>query len=156
VQTPQDTAPDTGAPTETDIKLVRKSFDLVVPVAGVAADMFYERLFYIAPSLRRLFPDDMTVQKHNLIIMIATAVHGLSDLDSLVPQLMELGARHVGYGVKDSHYKAAGEALIWTLERALANEFTANVERAWVRVYRLIAAAMQAGADEIATLQAAE
>lgn len=156
MQTPEMTAPDSGAPTETDIKLVRKSFDLVVPFAGLAADLFYDRLFYIAPSLRRMFPDDMTLQKHNLIIMIATAVHGLSDLDSLVPQLMELGARHAGYGVTDSHYKAAGEALIWTLERALANEFTPAVERAWVRVYRLIAAAMQAGADEIATLQAAE
>ena len=69
---------------------------------------------------------------------------------------MELGARHAGYGVKDSHYKAAGDALIWTLERVLANHFTPDVEQAWVRVYLLIAATMQAGADEVATMQAAE
>ena len=41
-----------------------------------------------------------------------------------------------------------GEALIWTLERGLANAFTPEVERAWVRVYLLMAATMQAGADE--------
>ncbi len=90
------------APTETDIKLVRKTFDLVVPIAGVAADLFYERLFYIAPSLRPMFPEDMRDQKRKLMVMLAMAVHSLTDLDALVPKLMELGARHVGYGVKDS------------------------------------------------------
>ena len=112
---------DNNAPTETDIALVRQTFDHVVPISGVAADMFYERLFYMAPSLRRMFPEDMRDQKRKLIMMLATAVHGLTDLDALVPQLMALGARHAGYGVKDYHYKTVGEALIWTLERGLAD-----------------------------------
>ncbi len=148
--------PDNNAPTATDIRLVRQTFDLVVPIAGVAADMFYERLFYMAPSLRRLFPGDMTDQKRKLMVMLAGIAHGLGDLDALVPQLLALGARHASYGVKDSHYKAVGDALIWTLERGLANAFTPDVERAWVRVYLLVAATMQAGADEVAVLQAAE
>ena len=148
--------PDNNAPTATDIRLVRQTFDLVVPIAGVAADMFYERLFYMAPSLRRLFPGDMRDQKRKLMVMLASTVQGLGDLDALVPQLLALGARHASYGVKDSHYKAVGDALIWTLERGLANAFTPDVERAWVRVYLLVAATMQAGADEVAVLQAAE
>jgi hemoglobin-like flavoprotein len=152
VQTPQTNT----APTETDIALVRRTFDLVVPIAGVAADLFYDRLFYIAPSLRTMFPADMRDQKRKLMVMLAAAVHGLTDLDTLAPKLMELGARHAGYGVQDSHYKAVGEALIWTLERGLADAFTPQVERAWVRVYLLIAATMQAGADEVRTMQAAE
>ena len=147
---------DNNAPTETDIALVRSTFDLVVPIAGVAADMFYERLFYMAPSLRPHVPDDMRDQKRKLMVMLARAVQGLGDLDTLAPQLMALGARHAGYGVKDPHYKAVGEALIWTLERGLANAFTPEVERAWVRVYLLVAATMQAGADEARTMQAAE
>jgi hemoglobin-like flavoprotein len=147
---------DFSAPTETDIKLVRETFDLVVPIADVAADMFYERLFYMAPSLRPMFPTNMQEQKRKLIVMLAMAVQSLTNLDALVPKLMALGARHVGYGVKDSHYKTVGEALIWTLERGLANAFTPEVERAWVRVYRLVAATMQAGADEVRTMQAAE
>ena len=147
---------DNNAPTENDIALVRKTFDLVVPIAGVAADMFYDRLFYMAPSLRGMFPDDMREQKRKLMVMLATAVHGLTDLDALAPKLMELGARHSGYGVKDYHYKTVGEALIWTLERGLADAFTPEVERAWVRVYLLVAATMQAGADEVTAMQAAE
>ena len=88
--------------------------------------MFYERLFYMAPSLRRMFPQDMREQKRKLMVMIATAVQGLDDLDTLVPQLKALGARHAGYGVKDTHYEIVGEALIWTLERGLADAFTAR------------------------------
>jgi hemoglobin-like flavoprotein len=147
---------DNNAPTETDLALVRSTFDLVVPIAGVAADMFYERLFYMAPSLRQMFPTDMRDQKRKLMVMLASAVQGLDNLDALAPQLMALGARHARYGVKDEHYKVVGEALIWTLERGLANAFTPEVERAWVRVFLLMAATMQAGADEAAAMQAAE
>jgi hemoglobin-like flavoprotein len=145
-----------NAPTAADVALVRQTFDLVVPIAGVAADLFYDRLFYMAPSLRPMFPTDMRDQKRKLMVMLAMAVNGLTDLDKLAPQLMTLGARHAGYGVKDTHYKVVGEALIWTLERGLANAWTPDVERAWVRVYLLVAATMQAGADEVATMQAAE
>ena len=53
------------APSATDLSLVRDSFDRVVPIAGVAADLFYDRLFYLAPSLRRLFPTDMRDQKRD-------------------------------------------------------------------------------------------
>jgi hemoglobin-like flavoprotein len=155
---PRDTAHETEAamPSATDIRLVRETFDLIVPISGVAADMFYERLFYMAPSLRRMFPDDMRDQKRHLMIMIAAAVQSLNDLDALVPQLMELGARHARYGVTDAHYKTVGETLIWTLERGLANAFTPEVEHAWIGVYLFLAAAMQAGADEARTLRAAE
>jgi len=147
---------DNTAPSATDIALVRKTFDLVVPISGIAADLFYERLFYLAPSLRAMFPADMRDQKRKLMVMLAAAVNGLENLDALAPVLMQLGARHAGYGVKDGHYKVVGEALIWTLERGLADAFTPQVERAWVRVYLLVAATMQAGADEVATMQAAE
>lgn len=147
---------DNNAPTAADIALVRRTFDLVVPISGVAADMFYERLFYMAPSLRHMFPEDMRDQKRKLIVMLAAAVNGLENLDALAPVLMQLGARHAGYGVKDHHYKTVGEALIWTLERGLADQFTPEVEQAWVRVYLLVAATMQAGADEVTRMQAAE
>ena len=145
-----------NAPTAADVALVRRTFDLVVPISGVAADMFYERLFYMAPSLRRMFPEDMRDQKRKLMVMLAAAVNGLENLDGLAPVLMQLGARHAGYGVQDQHYKVVGEALIWTLERGLADQFTPEVERAWVRVFLLVAATMQAGADEVKTMQAAE
>jgi hemoglobin-like flavoprotein len=144
------------APTERDLNLVRNSFDQVVQTAGVAADLFYTRLFEIAPNLRHLFPEDMRDQKRKLMVMLAVAVQGLHDLDRLVPQVKALGARHTGYGVRTEHYQMVGEALLWTLERGLGNAFTPDVRQAWTRVYGLLASVMQEGASDVATMRAAE
>ena len=152
---PAVTSPDT-APTEKDLSLVIKTFDQVVPIAGLAADLFYDRLFEIAPGLRSMFPKDMRDQKRKLFVMLATAVQGLNDLDRLVPQVKALGARHAGYGVRPEHYAIVGQALIWTLERGLGKAFTPQVEWAWIRVYSLLATVMQQGAAEVASMQAAE
>ena len=48
--------------TPEQVKLVQDSFAKVVPIAGTAADLFYDRLFAIAPEVRPLFPDDLTEQ----------------------------------------------------------------------------------------------
>jgi hemoglobin-like flavoprotein len=145
-----------AAPSVADIARVRAAFDLIVPIADVAADLFYDRLFYLAPSLRRMFPGDMRDQKRKLIVMLAIAVQGLDDLSALVPQVKALGARHVGYGVTAAHYRLVGEVLIWTLERGLAGDFTPDVRRAWRRTYALLAGAMQEGAANLAIMRAAE
>jgi hemoglobin-like flavoprotein len=149
------TSPD-AVPTEKDISLVVKTFDQVVPIAGLAADLFYDRLFQIAPHLRAMFPTDMRDQKRKLFVMLATAVQGLPDLDRLVPQVKALGARHANYGVKAEHYGLVADALLWTLETGLGKAFSAEVRLAWTRVYMLLAATMQTGAREAAAMQAAE
>ena len=48
------------------IKLVQNSFAQVAPISTIAADLFYGRLFEIAPSVRRMFPQDMVQQKMKL------------------------------------------------------------------------------------------
>lgn len=138
------------------VALVRMSFVRVAPIQDAAADIFYDRLFAIAPNLRALFPSDLSAQKRKLMHMIATAVNSLSDLDKLVPAVKALGARHSGYGVTDAHYRLVGEALLWTLERGLGPDFTPELRAAWAKVYAVLAATMQGGAAEVAGLRAAE
>ena len=87
--------------------------------------------------------------------MIATA-SGLNNLDKLVPAVKALGARHSGYGVTAAHYRIVGEALLWTLEQGLGEECTPEVRSAWVKVYGIVSATMQAGAAEVAEMRAAE
>jgi hemoglobin-like flavoprotein len=103
-----------------------------------------------------MFSHDMREQKRSLIVMIATTVQNLDNPDALVPLARALGARHARYGVTTGHYEVVGDVLVWTLERCLASDFTAETERAWRRAYGLLAAAMRAGADEIVMMQAAE
>ena len=134
--------------TPSQIKLVQTTFAQVVPIAATIAELFYGRLFEIAPQLRSMFPKDLKEQKAKLMAMIAAAVGGLHDLNTLVPHVKALGARHAGYGVTVAHYAIVGDALMWTLERGLADAFTPEVRSAWAKVYAVLAGTMQAGAME--------
>lgn len=132
------------------IELVQSSFRKVVPIADAAADIFYDRLFETAPQVRPLFPDDMTEQKKKLMQMLAIAVNGLTKLDEILPAVKELGARHNGYDVTEEHYEFVGAALIYTLGQGLGDEFTPDVQDAWVETYGALSGVMIAAQKEAA------
>jgi hemoglobin-like flavoprotein len=125
------------------VQLVQESFKKVVPIAGTAADLFYDRLFAIAPDVRSLFPEDLTEQKKKLIGILATAVTNLHQVEKVLPAVQDLGRRHVAYGVTDKHYEPVGEALLWTLEKGLGAEFTPNLKEAWSETYLTLAGVMK-------------
>jgi nitric oxide dioxygenase len=134
--------------TPNQIKLVQESFARVVPIAATAADLFYDRLFEIAPHLRPMFPADLAEQKKKLMAMLGTAVASLNRLDTLVPVLRALGQRHARYGVKAEHYASVGSALLWTLEKGLGAAFTPDVKDAWATAYILVWTTMNDAANE--------
>jgi hemoglobin-like flavoprotein len=134
----------------TQIELVQTSFNDVKPVAAVAAELFYNRLFTLDPSLRPLFKGDMKRQGDLLMTMLAAAVRGLSNLEALAPVVRQMGARHAGYGVRAEHYQTVGAALLWTLEQGLGAKFTPAVREAWAATYELLAEVMQLGAADAA------
>jgi len=128
--------------TPEQIALVQGSFKSVAPIASKAADLFYDRLFEIAPGVRSLFPTDLSGQKIKLISMLATAVNTLHHLDGVLPAIRDLGSRHRGYGVTAEHYAPVGAALLWTLEQGLGPAFTSEVKLAWAEAYSNVASAM--------------
>lgn len=128
------------------VDLVQSSFDKVLPIADVAADIFYSRLFELDPSLRRLFHGDLKLQGKKLMDTLRIIVGNLNRLDRIVPGVRALGERHVAYGVEASHYDTVGEALLWTLERGLGDAFTADVRNAWAAAYTLLARTMKPAA----------
>lgn len=132
--------------TPAQVSLVQESFKKVQPIAQQAADLFYNRLFEIAPQVRPLFPADLKEQKRKLMAMLATAVTNLHRVDKIVPAVQDLGRRHAGYGVTAEHYKPVGEALIWTLQQGLGKDFTPALQSAWVEAYTTLAGVMMAAA----------
>jgi hemoglobin-like flavoprotein len=129
--------------TPDQIALVQSSFKSVGPIAAKAADLFYGRLFEIAPNVRPLFPADLSGQKVKLVAMLATAVNNLHQLDAILPAVRDLGDRHRGYGVTAEHYAPVGAALLWTLEQGLGPTFTPDTKAAWTEAYSTLAGAMQ-------------
>lgn len=125
-----------------NISLVQSSWKAVEPIAPQAAELFYKNLFEADPSLQPLFRGNMEEQGKKLTQMITAAVNKLTDLDTLVPILQNLGKRHGGYGVKDQHYDTVGGALLKTLEQGLGTAFTPAVKLAWAEVYGVMASVM--------------
>ena len=132
--------------THNEKNLVQATFAQVAPIAELAAELFYGRLFEIDPSLKPMFRGDMKEQGRKLMQMLAFSVHGLDRLQEILPAVEEMGRRHAGYGVKDDHYDTVGSALLWTLEKGLGDAFTPEVKSAWVTVYTTLAGAMKSGA----------
>jgi len=129
--------------TPAQIQLVQTSFAQIAPRADKIARLFYCRLFYLNPELRKLFSEDVDTQGKKLMAVLTTAVNSLNNLDALVPVVENLGRRHADYGVKDADYNTVAEALIWTLGEALQSGFTNDVKAAWIETYTILATTMQ-------------
>lgn len=132
--------------TSRQVELVQRTFELLRPVADTAVALFYRRMFALDPSLRRLFPRDMAAQRQKLIDTLATAVRRLENPDDFRATLVQLGRRHVIYGVQPAHYQTMGQALLWMLATALGDHFTDEMRNAWQAVYDVLAAEMIAAA----------
>lgn len=134
--------------TPEQITLVQESFKKVAPIAETAADLFYGRLFEIAPEVRPMFPENLKEQKKKLMTMLGTVVGNLHRLDVIVPAAQKLGKDHVNYGVKAEHYAPVGAALLWTLGQGLGDAFTPEVAGAWTEAYTVLKTVMIEAAEK--------
>ncbi len=128
--------------TPEQISMVQTSFTKVAPIADKAAELFYGRLFEIAPEVKPLFKTDMKDQGAKLMSMIGIAVNGLNDLNKIVPAVQNLGRNHIGYGVKEEHFIPVGAALLWTLEQGLGEDWNDELKEAWTTVYGVLSSTM--------------
>lgn len=128
--------------TPSQVELVQKSFSKVAPISEQAAELFYGRLFEIAPEVKPMFPNDMKEQGKKLMGTLAVVVGGLTKLETILPAASMLAKKHVAYGVKASHYTPVGAALLWTLEKGLGPDWTPDVATAWTTAYTTLSGYM--------------
>jgi hemoglobin-like flavoprotein len=99
------------------------------------ADLFYDRLFELDPSLEALFPEDLTSQRPRFMDAVGAAVAGLDDMGAQRPTLLDVGRQNLSQGVLPAHYDALGKALLWAFEQSLAEEFTPLMKEAWAALH---------------------
>jgi hemoglobin-like flavoprotein len=137
-----------------DVALVQDSFKKVAPISDVAAELFYGRLFEVAPQVKPMFRGDMKEQGRKLMATLGVVVTGLTRLETVLPAASALAKQHVAYGVKAEHYPIVGGALLWTLEKGLGEAWTPELASAWTTAYGTLSGYMIS--EAYGTAQAAE
>lgn len=128
------------------VNIVQSSFKKVIPIADVAAEIFYKKLFEFDPELKKLFKNDMKEQGKKLMATLAVVVGGLDRPETVIPAAEKLAVKHLDYGVKAEDYTTVGNALLFTLKQGLGDEFTEEVKGAWIAAYRVLADVMKKAA----------
>ena len=117
-------------------------------VASIALDDltadFYRRAFDAHPELTTMFTTDPAVQRGRFAEELAVIVRSIRRYDGFIATTRALGDRHRGYGVRPTHFRFMGDALMGALAAALADQWTPEVETAWRLAYNLTAEAMMA------------
>jgi hemoglobin-like flavoprotein len=126
------------------IHLVQTTFKAVQAEAALFVTRLYEHLFRLDPCLCYLFPQEMEVHKEKFMAALAEIVAGLARPFPLIQHTLKpLGRRHAHYGIQPAHYHTFATALHHALADTLGNEFTAEVETAWMEAYYLIVGIMK-------------
>lgn len=129
--------------TEAQIMLVKKTWSMfrnIDPI--IVGDVFYSRLFFKEPSLEKMFKFPMAAQYKKLIDMLSTIVGRLERMDEISAEIKQLAIRHIKYGVKPAQYEMVGDALLWTLEQGLGNDWNEEVKEAWASCYAILSTTM--------------
>ncbi len=134
--------------TEKQRQLISESYVYISRREYSTGEMFYNRLFEIAPDLQQLFPDEMKAMRLKFIQTLGNVVTALDFNMDVKAAIEDLGKRHLRYGVQRAHYRAFGQAFLWAIEQVLGERFTPEVKEAWEALYRLLADLMTEAAYE--------
>jgi hemoglobin-like flavoprotein len=134
--------------TQKQIELVKSTWSMVAAMDPVTVGgLFYSRLFEIAPQLKPMFHNPIPEQSRKLLAMVNYVIIKLDKLDDILGEVSKLAQRHTTYGVKPEHYAIVGEALLWTLEKGLGEDWSDEVKDAWTECYSVLSGAMIAASS---------
>jgi len=129
--------------TADQIALVKQTWRVFRDIdPAIIGDVFYSKLFVEAPSVKSLFKTPRPAQSKKLVDMLSAIVGRLDRLNELTEDIKQLAIRHVDYGVRPSHYKAVGIALLWTLQQGLGNDWNKATQEAWEACYKMLSETM--------------
>ena len=131
------------------IELIEKSFEKIRRNKEDFALTFYEQLFIESPQLKPLFEKtNIPKQSEKLYESLVLLVENIRNPEILQSVLGPLGEKHKGYGAIEKHYPLVGSALIQTLAKYIDNEWTPEVEKAWVTTYGAVVDMMLKGIEQ--------
>lgn len=133
--------------TTQQVQVVKNSWKIFQDINPVlVGEVFYGKLFMSYPRLRHMFTIPIEQQSKKLVEMLSIIVGRLDRPNEFQQEIRQLAIRHIDYGVKPEHYKAVGEALMWTLEKGLGKDWNEDVKESWNACYQMLSQTMIAAA----------
>lgn len=133
--------------TPEQLALVQRSFVAATARADHLTTRFYDELFELAPEVRGLFPDDLTLQRQKLFDELTAIVAAVVSGSGLDTRAEPLGARHLDYGTEPRHDDLVGQALMSAMAGTLGDRWTDATAEAWASAYAEVAASMLRGSE---------
>jgi len=120
-------------------KIILYSSYLKIAAAGPQlTTLFYNRLFEVQPPFRALFKTSMEHQGIKWRMMLNLMLQAVDSPYLLRRSLVEMGRRHIDYGVKAEDYPLFIDCVIWALQQYLDVDFTSEVEAAWHKLFAIV------------------
>jgi hemoglobin-like flavoprotein len=126
------------------VQRVQEHFE-TIRLRGLGAQ-FYATLFSRHPSVRQLFPADVTTLSQHFIATLELAISHLGHVTAVDQQLRELGARHLHYGAQPQHYELVRDVLVATIGNSAGDDWNAELARDWRQAINMIIVPMLRGA----------
>ena len=139
-----------------NLAAIRASFTALSRRQDELVQRFYETLFRKHPYMRRMFPADMSRQREHLAAALSLLIRNLDSIEALRPSLMDLGARHVAFGVVPDHYPPVRDALLEAIEHVSGPTMTPDLRDAWQNLLNKVCSIMLQGAATAALAMAQE
>jgi nitric oxide dioxygenase len=124
--------------TDRQILIIKASWSAAMVRSQETGDLFYQKLFELAPALLPLFCNDRELQVRKFTSIMTVLIRSIQYTDQLVTELEELALRHTQYGAKPEDYPVTGTALLWALQQQLGDQWDAETEEAWTELHLIM------------------
>ncbi len=122
-----------------ETKAIVKSTHPVVQEHGLAiTTRMYEKLFTEYPDTKAFFADTTPGQEQRLANAVIAYAANIDKIETLVPVVQGIAAKHVAAGVQAEHYPIVGEMLLGAMTDVLG-ELDASIVDAWAAAYGYLA-----------------
>lgn len=124
-------------------QLVKESIEQLGSKNETLSREFYRELFRLDLTLKNVFPGNVVTLNRKFSNMLSTFAH-LKHLEKVAPSLEQMGDRHFqNYGALIAHFDLFEQALLVAFRATLKDQFTDELEAAWVSVFAEVAEIMK-------------
>ncbi len=120
-----------------EISLIKATKEKITENSQEIRMSFYNKIFELDPSAKLLFRESFLSIKA-LPDSIEFMFKHVGNLNEAIPELRKLGLKHKTYKVKPKHYPIAREALLWTFQEYIGNDFTEELREAWIKLFNFM------------------